>query len=127
MNNIIKTDEINEQNKKKKNVDFMRSETISNFRIKKLMEIQKKEIMIKDLEEKINFELNRKKELEKSIDKMLQEENDTLEKMNKTEQMQKKLFQEFQKILTDGNNFYNNINLNNDINNNDFIEDDDNP
>jgi hypothetical protein len=124
MNNIIKTDEIKEQNKKKKNVDFMRSETISNFRIKKLMEIQKKEIMIKDLEEKINFELNRKKELEKGIDKMLQEENDTLERMNKTEQMQKKLFQDFQKMLIDGNNFYNNINLNNEINNDDFIEND---
>ena len=80
--------------------------------------------MIKDLEEKINFELNRKKELEKGIDKMLQEENDTLERMNKTEQMQKKLFQDFQKMLIDGNNFYNNINLNNEINNDDFIEND---
>lgn len=124
INNIIKMDELNEQNMKKNNVDVMRSEAISNSRIKKLMEIQKKEIMIKDLEEKINFELKRKKELAKSIDKMLQEESVTLERMNKTEQMQKKLFQDFQRILTDGNNFYNNINLNNDINNEDFIEDD---
>ena len=124
MNNIIKMDELNDQNMKKNHVDIMRGEAISNFRIKRLAEIQKKEIMIKDLEEKINFELNRKKELEKGIDKMLQEENDTLERMNKTEQMQKKLFQDFQKILTDGNNFYNNINLNNDINNDDFVEED---
>ena len=128
MNNIIRMDELNDQNIKKNNADFMRSQAISNLRIKKLSEIQKKETMIKDLEEKINFELNRKKELEKSIEKMLEEENNTLERMNKTEQMQKKLFQDFQKILADGNTIYNSIYLNNDINNNnpDFIEDDDN-
>jgi hypothetical protein len=117
--NIIRMEELNEQNMKKNNVDVMRSENIANVRIKKLIEIQKKEVMIKDLEEKINAELDRKNELEKNIDKMLQEENETLERINKTEQKQKKLFQDFQKALEGNDNFYNIYNLNNNLNNND--------
>lgn len=122
--NIIKMEELNEQNIKKNNVDVMRSENIANFRIRKLMEIQKKEVMIKDLEEKISAELERKNELEKNIDKMLKEENETLERINKTEQKQKKLFQDFQKALEGNDNFYYNYNLNNNFNNNEqnFIE-----
>ena len=116
--NIIRMEELNEQNMKKNNVDVMRSENIANVRIKKLIEIQKKEVMIKDLEEKINAELDRKNELEKNIDKMLQEENETLERINKTEQKQKKLFQDFQKALEGKDNFYNIYNLNNNLNNN---------
>lgn len=34
MNNIIKMDELNDQNMKKNNVDFMRSEAISSFQKK---------------------------------------------------------------------------------------------
>ena len=116
--NIIRMEELNEQNMKKNNVDVMRSENIANVRIKKLIEIQKKEVMIKDLEEKINAELDRKNELEKNIDKMLQEESETLERINKTEQKQKKLFQDFQKALEGKDNFYNIYNLNNNLNNN---------
>jgi hypothetical protein len=116
--NIIRMEELNEQNMKKNNVDVMRSENIANVRIKKLIEIQKKEVMIKDLEEKINAELDRKNELEKNIDKMLQEESETLERINKTEQKQKKLFQDFQKALEGNDNFYNIYNLNNNPNNN---------
>jgi len=116
--NIIRMEELNEQNMKKNNVDLMRSENIANVRIKKLIEIQKKEAMIKDLEEKINSELDRKNELEKNIDKMLQEESETMERINKTEQKQKKLFQDFQKALEGNDYFYYNYNLNNHLNNN---------
>lgn len=132
INNIKKLEELNEHSMKKNNVDAMRSESLANYRIKKIMEIQKKEMMIKDLEDKINFELERKRELEKNINKMLQEENETLTKINKTEEMQKKLFQDFQKALNEGNNYYNNLNLFNDencndnkINNNEMVENND--
>ena len=116
--------ELNEQNMKKSKVELMKNDLMQNNKMKKMLEITKKEKMIKDLEDRINYEINKKEELEEQINKMLQDENETLERIKKTDIMQKKIFEDFQKALNEGNEF-NNINFNlNFPNDEDFIEDD---
>jgi chromosome segregation ATPase len=122
ISNIKKMYELNEQNMKKSKVELMKNDLMQNNKMKKMLEITKKEKMIKDLEDRINYEINKKEELEEQINKMLQDENETLERIKKTDIMQKKIFEDFQKALNEGNEFYNiNFNFPNDE---DFIEDD---
>ena len=91
---------------KKNKIEVIRSQAVQKNQKRKMMEIEKKEGIIKDLEEKINYEINRKKELEKEINKMLQDESETLERINQTNEMQRKIFEDFEKILSgDGNEF----------------------
>lgn len=100
----IKTmNELNEKNMKKNKIEVIRSQAIQKSHKRKIMEIEKKESIIKDLEEKINFEIKRKKELELEINKMLQDESDTMERINQTNEIQKKIFDDFEKILNIGN------------------------
>ena len=100
----IKTmNELNEKNMKKNKIEVIRSQAIQKGHKKKIMEIEKKEGIIKDLEEKINFEIKRKKELELEINRMLQDESDTMERINQTNEIQKKIFDDFEKILNIGN------------------------
>ena len=100
----IKTmNELNEKNMKKNKIEVIRSQAIQKSHKKKIMEIEKKEGIIKDLEEKINFEIKRKKELELEINRMLQDESDTMERINQTNEIQKKIFDDFEKILNIGN------------------------
>ena len=124
VSNIKKMYELNEQNMKKNKVELMKNDLLQNSKMKKMLEITKKEKMIRDLEDRINYEINKKEELEEQINKMLQEENETLERIKKTDIMQKKIFEDFQKALNEGNEFFNfNLNLNF-PNDEDFIEDD---
>ena len=100
----IKTmNELNEKNMKKNKIEVIRSQAIQKSHKRKIMEIEKKEGIIKDLEEKINFEIKRKKELELEINRMLQDESDTMERINQTNEIQKKIFDDFEKILNIGN------------------------
>ena len=110
IDNIKIMNELNDKNTKKNKIEVIRSQAVQKNQKRKMMEIEKKEGIIKDLEEKINYEINRKKELEKEINKMLQDESETLERINQTNEMQKKIFEDFEKILSgDGNEFiYNN-------------------
>ena len=100
--NIKIMNELNEKNFKKNKIEVIRSQNLQKIQKKKMTEIEKKELIIKDLEEKINFEINRKKELEQEINKMLKEESDTFERINQTNEMQKKIFEDFEKIIRDG-------------------------
>ena len=111
ISNIKKMYKLNEQNMKKNNVETIKNELIPNNKIKKMVEISKKEKLIKDLEEKINYEINRKEELEENINKMIQDEKDTLKRIQKLDEKQKKIFVDFQKALNDGNSFFNNMNF----------------
>ena len=137
--NIKLMNELNEKNLKKNKIEVIRSQAVQKLQKKKMCEIEKKEAIIKDLEQKINFEINKKKELEQEINKMLNEENETFERINKTNEMQKKIFSDFEKILKEGNmnnlydNYYNEENeqdthmnnINSNINNQ-ILEDDEN-
>ena len=111
ISNIKKMYEMNEQSIKKNRVENLKNELIPNNKIKQMVEISKKEKMIQDLENRINYELNRKEELEEDINKMIQDEKDTLERIKKLDQIQKKVFADFQKALSSGNDYFNNINI----------------
>ena len=117
INNIKIMNELNEKNFKKNKIEVIRIQNLQKIQKKKLSEIEKKELIIKDLEEKINFEINKKKELEEEINKMLKEESETFERINQTNEMQKKIFDDFEKIIRDGN-WNDNIGIENDYLNN---------
>ena len=112
IDNIKTMNEINEKNMKKNKIEVIRSQEVQKSQKRKMMEIEKKEGIINDLKEKINYEINRKKELEKEINKMLRDESETLERINQTTETQKKIFEDFEKILSSGSD--NNIIFNND-------------
>jgi len=124
--NIKLMNELNEKNIKKNKIEVIRSQAAQKIQKKRMAEIEKKESIIKDLEQKINYEINKKNELEEEINKMLKEETETFERINKTNEMQKKIFADFEKILRDNsgvNNIYDNyykneIDLNSNENNN---------
>ena len=109
--NIKLMNELNEKNIKKNKIEVIRNQEAQKIQKRKMVEIEKKEGIIKDLEQKINYEMNRKKELEEGINKMLKEESETFERINKTNEMQKKIFADFEKILRGSanvNNIYDN-------------------
>ena len=123
--NIKLMNELNEKNIKKNKIEVIRSQAAQKIQKKRMAEIEKKEGIIKDLEQKINYEINKKKELEEEINKMLKEESETFERINKTNEMQKKIFSDFEKILRDNSNlnsiydnYYNNENEINNENDN---------
>ena len=125
--NIKLMNELNEKNIKKNKIEVIRSQAQQKIQKKRMTEIEKKESIIKDLEQKINYEINKKKELEEEINKMLKEESETFERINKTNEMQKKIFSDFEKILRDNsniNNIYDNYyNINeNDLKNEEIEE-----
>ena len=102
--NIKTMNELNEKNIKKNKIEIIKSQAVQKNQKKKMIEIEKKEGIIKDLEEKIKYEIDRKKELELEINKMLKDESDTMERINQTNEMQKKIFDDFEKILNFGGN-----------------------
>ena len=106
IDNIKIMNELNEKNMKKNKIEVIRSQAIQKTQKRKMLEIEKKESIIKDLEAKINYEIKRKKELEREINKMLLDESETLERINQTNEMQKKIFEDFEKILSAGNGNY---------------------
>ena len=107
--NIKLMNELNEKNMKKNKIEVIRSQDAQKLQKRRMLEIEKKEGIIKDLEQKINYEINKKKELEEGINKMLKEESETFERINKTNEMQKKIFADFEKILRSSSNNINNI------------------
>ena len=107
--NIKLMNELNEKNMKKNKIEVIRSQDAQKLQKRRMLEIEKKEGIIKDLEQKINYEINKKKELEEGINKMLKEESETFERINKTNEMQKKIFADFEKILRNSSNNINNI------------------
>ena len=101
--NIKTMNELNDKNIKKNKIEVIRSQAVNKEQKKRMMEISKKEGIIKDLEKKINYKINKKKELELHINQMLKDENDTFERINQISELQKKLFEDFEKILNSGN------------------------
>ena len=71
--NIKLMNELNEKNIKKNKIEVIRSQAVQKIQKKRMIELEKKESIIKDLEQKITYEINKKKELEEEINKMLKE------------------------------------------------------
>ena len=114
---IKNLNKLNEKNKKKNRVDELKSQSVMNQK-RIMMEIEKQEELIKDLEEKINREKNKQKEWEFDINKMLEDESDIIERINYTSEMQNKICEYFEKnFKDDSNDNSNNENIENDNNN----------
>ena len=93
---IKNLNKLNEKNMKKNRVDELKSQSVMNQK-RIMIEIEKQEELIKDLEEKINREKNRQKEWEFEINKMFEDESDIIERINHTSEMQNKICEYFEK------------------------------
>ena len=62
-----------------------------------MVDIEKKENLIKDLEKKINLELQKKKEFDDELNKLTVMENDILSRILQNTEMQRKLIEDFEK------------------------------
>ena len=59
--------------------------------------MSKKEKLIKDLEKKINLELQKKKEYDDELNRLMEMEKEILARILQNNEMQKKLIQDFEK------------------------------
>ena len=74
--NIKKTNEINSKILKKNKIEVIRSQSKLGSQKKKILDIEKKEQLIKDLENKINIEQQKKKEFDEELTKLTAMENE---------------------------------------------------
>ena len=95
--NIKKENELNAKNFKKNKIEVIRSQSKLSNQRKKMVDIEKKENIIKDLEKKINLELKKKKEFDDELNKLTVMENDILSRILKNTEMQRKLIEDFEK------------------------------
>jgi hypothetical protein len=98
--NIKKTNELNSKILKKNKIEVIRSQTILNNQKKKILDIEKKEQLIKDLEKKINIEQQKKKEFDEELTKLTAMENEILGRILQNTEMQRKLIEDFEKNFT---------------------------
>jgi hypothetical protein len=97
-------------------MEIIKTQKNNTIKIKKLAEIKKKEELIKNLEEKINLENKKKKELDEEMKKLNMMENDIIERIKSNNEMQRKLIENFEKDFGQGNGANSNnvlISLNN--------------
>ena len=95
--NIKKENELNAKIFKKNKIEVIRSQSKLSNQRKKMVDIEKKENIIKDLEKKINLELKKKKEFDDELNKLTIMENDILSRILKNTEMQRKLIEDFEK------------------------------
>ena len=95
--NIKKENELNAKIFKKNKIEVIRSQSKLSNQRKKMVDIEKKENIIKDLEKKINLELKKKKEFDDELNKLTVMENDILSRILKITEMQRKLIEDFEK------------------------------
>ena len=95
--NIKKTNELNSKILKKNKIEVIRSQSILSNQKKKILDIEKKEQLIKDLEKKINIEQQKKKEFDEELTKLTAMENEILGRILQNTEMQRKLIEDFEK------------------------------
>ena len=95
--NIKKANELNAKIFKKNKIEVIRSRSIISNQKKKMLEIEKKEQLIKDLEKKINLEEQKKKEFDEELTKLTAMENEILGRIIQNTEMQRKLIEDFEK------------------------------
>ena len=93
--NIKKTNELNAKIFKKNKIEVIRNQSILNNQKKKMLDIEKKEQLIKDLEKKINIEEQKKKEFDEELIKLTAMENEILGRILQNSEMQRKLIEDF--------------------------------
>ena len=116
--NIKKENELNNKIINQIKTEVIRNQINNNNQKKKMAEIKKKEELIKNLEEKINLENKKKKELEEEMKKLNIIETEILGRIYANNEMQRKLIENFEKNF--GHGFGNNndvIMSSNNINN----------
>ena len=97
---IIKSLDLEDINNKKNNVNFIKSQHYLNEERKKAIELSKKNDIKIDLENKLNLELELKKENEKKIKELLNIENEILIRIQNTTTMHRQLIEEFEKLFS---------------------------
>ena len=102
--NIKKTNEINSKILKKNKIEVIRSQSKLGSQKKKILDIEKKEQLIKDLENKINIEQQKKKEFDEELTKLTAMENEILGRILQNTEMQRKLIEDFEKNFS-GNGY----------------------
>ena len=95
--NIKKANELNSKILKKNKIEVIRSQSILSNQKKKILDIEKKEQLIKDLEKKINIEQQKKKEFDEELTKLTAMENEILGRILQNTEMQRKLIEDFEK------------------------------
>ena len=95
--NIKKTNELNSKILKKNKIEVIRSQSKLGSQKKKILDIEKKEQLIKDLENKINIEQQKKKEFDEELTKLTAMENEILGRILQNTEMQRKLIEDFEK------------------------------
>ena len=95
--NIKKANELNSKILKKNKIEVIRSQSILSNQKKKILDIEKKEQLIKDLENKINIEQQKKKEFDEELTKLTAMENEILGRILQNTEMQRKLIEDFEK------------------------------
>ena len=106
--NLKRENELSNKLQNQNKMEIIKNQINNNSQKKKLAEIKKKEELIKNLEEKINLESKKKKELEEEMKKLNIIENDILGRINANNEMQRKLIENFEKDF--GQGFGNNSN-----------------
>ena len=102
--NIKKANELNSKILKKNKIEVIRSQSILSNQKKKILDIEKKEQLIKDLENKINIEQQKKKEFDEELTKLTAMENEILGRILQNTEMQRKLIEDFEKNFS-GNGY----------------------
>jgi len=100
--NIKKANELNSKILKKNKIEVIRSQSILSNQKKKILDIEKKEQLIKDLEKKINIEQQKKKEFDEELTKLTAMENEILGRILQNTEMQRKLIEDFEKSFSGG-------------------------
>ena len=95
--NIKKANELNAKIFKKNKIEVIRNQSILNNQKKKMLDIEKKEQLIKDLEKKINIEEQKKKEFDEELIKLTAMENEILGRILQNTELQRKLIEDFEK------------------------------
>ena len=114
--NLIKENELSNKLMNQNKMEIIKTQKNNTIKIKKLNEIKKKEELIKNLEEKINLENKKKKELDEEMKKLNMMENDIIERIKSNNETQRKLIENFEKDFGQGNGANSNnvlISLNN--------------
>jgi len=97
--NQIKENELNQKIINKNKIRIIMNQNYSLEKKKKMSEIEKKEKLIKELEDKIKDEEKKKKEIEDELAKLSEIENGILERILENSENQKKLIENFEKNL----------------------------
>ena len=100
--NIKKINELNSKIIKKNKIEVIRNQSILTNQKKKILDIEKKEKMIKNLEKKINIEQQKKKEFDDELNKLTAMENEILSRILQNNEMQRKLIEDFERNFSGG-------------------------